>query len=178
LISEERKRQAKDYPILDLVQRLDIEIDRNNFCRCIHPNHEDKHPSMSFDKKNNIFKCFSCGFKGDTIKLVMKCKNIGFTEAINFILGPEYTNTIAYIRNVVKPQSKGDFKDSRANGADYANIYEYFIDLLPFPDETHYLVADRKISLQILIQNNIKALRDKQQFWDIYNKLKDCYGKD
>ena len=49
---------------------------------------------------------------------------------------------------------------------------------MPFPDKTHYLVADRKLSLQILTQNNIKALSDKQQFWDIYNKLKDCYGED
>ena len=30
-------------------------------CCAINPNHKDTHPSMHWDKKNNCFRCFSCG---------------------------------------------------------------------------------------------------------------------
>lgn len=32
---------------------------------CLNPNHEDRHPSMSIDQITGIFRCFSCGFKGN-----------------------------------------------------------------------------------------------------------------
>lgn len=32
---------------------------------CIHPGHDDRHPSMSFDAKTSRVKCFSCGVSGD-----------------------------------------------------------------------------------------------------------------
>ena len=32
---------------------------------CLHPDHEDKNPSMRIDRITGIFQCFSCGFKGN-----------------------------------------------------------------------------------------------------------------
>ena len=32
---------------------------------CLHPDHEDRNPSMRIDRITGIFQCFSCGFKGN-----------------------------------------------------------------------------------------------------------------
>lgn len=36
---------------------------------CLNPSHDDKHPSMSYDDKRNIVKCFSCNSSYDLISL-------------------------------------------------------------------------------------------------------------
>jgi len=33
--------------------------------RCLHPDHDDRNPSMRIDQVTGIFNCFSCGFKGN-----------------------------------------------------------------------------------------------------------------
>jgi len=55
---------------------------RKNF-RCLNPQHEDKNPSMGFDKANNQVHCFSCGAKYDVIDLISLDYNCGFNEALN-----------------------------------------------------------------------------------------------
>lgn len=37
---------------------------------CLNPEHPDKHPSMSMDKRNNRCKCFSCGASYDIFDLI------------------------------------------------------------------------------------------------------------
>jgi len=55
---------------------------RQNF-RCLNPHHEDKHPSMGFDKANNQVHCFSCSAKYDVIDLISLDYNCDFNEALN-----------------------------------------------------------------------------------------------
>lgn len=47
---------------------------------CINPEHDDHNPSMSFDSKHNIVKCFSCGKSYDVLDLIGIDKGIkGFS---------------------------------------------------------------------------------------------------
>ena len=56
-------------------------INTSSFFRCVSPNHEDKHPSMSFYKKGNICNCFACGEKYNIFRLVgMEYGLKGFKE--------------------------------------------------------------------------------------------------
>ena len=48
---------------------------RRNF-RCLNPEHEDKNPSMSYDRNNLRVKCFSCGATYDLLDLVGMEKNL------------------------------------------------------------------------------------------------------
>lgn len=41
---------------------------RRNF-RCLHPDHEDRHPSMGYDAHTHRVKCFSCGASGDVFEV-------------------------------------------------------------------------------------------------------------
>lgn len=67
------KDQLKDY----LASEFGITNLSKNF-RCLNPDHEDKNPSMSYDKKHNRVKCFSgsCGVSYDTLELVGIANNI------------------------------------------------------------------------------------------------------
>lgn len=65
--------RAREYPITELLggQR------RGNYL-CI--NHDDRRPSLGV--KNNRAMCFSCGFSGDSIDVIMLKENLDFIEAI------------------------------------------------------------------------------------------------
>ena len=177
MIDDETLERAKKYPITDLAQRLGIEI-KNNTCRCISPDHEDKHPSMSFVKEINIFKCYSCPFTGDTIKFVRTITNLGFRGAVELILNENSTQRTGYSVKPLKHPLKRQISDSREAGEKYSDIYNYFIDLLPFPDNDHYLVANRKISIDILKNNNIRNIPKKDDKYYYFNKLSKIFPKD
>ena len=52
-------------------ERYGMTFDRYGKTRCIF--HDgDSHPSLSVDPRRGVFCCFSCGAKGDTIRLVQK----------------------------------------------------------------------------------------------------------
>lgn len=59
---EEIKNHLKDY-----LQEKGLNI--NKPFTCLNPQHDDKHPSMSYDDKRNIVKCFSCNSSYDLISL-------------------------------------------------------------------------------------------------------------
>jgi len=65
------REQAKDYIKGELERYLSgkgINI-RKNF-RCLNPEHNDQHPSMSYDASRQKIKCFSCGVSWDTLDLI------------------------------------------------------------------------------------------------------------
>lgn len=65
--------RAREYPITELLGGAK----RGNYI-CI--SHTEKHPSMGV--KNNMARCFSCGFSGDSIDVKMLLDNCDFIEAI------------------------------------------------------------------------------------------------
>lgn len=66
--------------IEEVAQRYSIHVDRHGKSLCIY--HQDKKPSMSFNKKNNRFKCFACGASGSSIDLVAKLFDLEPLEAV------------------------------------------------------------------------------------------------
>jgi DNA primase len=48
--------------------------------KCFSGLHEDTNPSLSYNVEKGVFNCFSCGFKGDTAKLM---KELGIVATIN-----------------------------------------------------------------------------------------------
>lgn len=65
------KQVAKDYG---------IRLNRAGKASC--PFHIEKTPSLSFNEKRRLFKCFGCDASGDVITLTMKIFNISFQQAI------------------------------------------------------------------------------------------------
>lgn len=77
--------------IRDILNRIDIVTvvqqyipltrkGRNYIGLC--PFHEDSNPSLVVSREKQIFKCFSCGTGGNSIRFLQKYKNISFSEAV------------------------------------------------------------------------------------------------
>ncbi len=64
-----------------------IDVNKRGFARCVNPEHEDRHPSMHV--RNGFAYCFSCGWKGDVIDVVMTKYGITFSEAVKMIVDEE-----------------------------------------------------------------------------------------
>ena len=65
------KPQAKQYIKDNLESYLQgQDINTNKPFTCLNPDHEDKHPSMSYDPAREKVHCFSCGADYDTFDLI------------------------------------------------------------------------------------------------------------
>ncbi len=49
------------------------------------PFHDDRHPSLSINLINGLFKCFACGVKGDVYTFYQTIKNVDFKTALKEI---------------------------------------------------------------------------------------------
>lgn len=85
------KEQLKLF-LLDYLKEQDyFTPNREGFFNCINPEHQDQHPSMSYDRKRNIIHCFACGKTYNLIDLVMKDKNLSYKDTIAW-LNNKYDN--------------------------------------------------------------------------------------
>lgn len=69
--------------ILEVCNILGIKLNRNYKAIC--PFHKEKTPSFSVSKRKNIFCCFGCGKKGDSITLVSEMLKISPLEAVKYL---------------------------------------------------------------------------------------------
>lgn len=77
-ITPEMIEFANNYPIEELDELITVKRGKA-YC----PFHDDKKPSMSVT--GNIFHCFGCGEKGNTITFVMKMTGLDFVGAVKYI---------------------------------------------------------------------------------------------
>ena len=94
--------------------------------KCLNPNHDDKHPSMSFYKQADIVHCFACGETYDIIDLLSidlgfgpKPKKQDFLEVIKYgcqqygIPFEEIPSRKDYIEKCHKEVAKTDYFQKR-----------------------------------------------------------------
>lgn len=79
-IFEKVKQVAR---IEEVVERFGVKLDRNSKALC--PFHQEKTPSFSIKREDNIFRCFGCDEGGDAIDFVAKLKEIEPLEAAKLI---------------------------------------------------------------------------------------------
>ncbi len=68
--------KAKEVLITDI-----LEFNRTGFTHCLW--HEERTPSLKYNKKYNRVKCFGCGVSEDVVGVYQKVHNCSFKEAIN-----------------------------------------------------------------------------------------------
>jgi DNA primase len=75
--------EIKQLPIREVATRLGIHILPGNKAMCF-GGHDKRTPSLSFETKRNIWNCFGCGKKGDSITLVENVLNCDFMSALDW----------------------------------------------------------------------------------------------
>jgi DNA primase len=79
---EEIKRTAD---ILDVVSEyVSLQPAGKNY-KGLCPFHNEKTPSFFVSKERNLFQCFGCGEKGDSVIFVQKFKNISYGESLRLL---------------------------------------------------------------------------------------------
>ena len=69
-------------PIEQVAEALGLSVTRH---KALCPFHADKHPSLTFHRGKNRYKCFVCDSHGGVIDLVMKYLNKNFLEACRWL---------------------------------------------------------------------------------------------
>lgn len=85
------KEQLKLFLLDYLKEQPYFKTNREGFFTCINPEHQDQHPSMSYDSKRNIIHCFACGKTYNLIDLVMLDRKLSYKDAIAW-LNNKYDN--------------------------------------------------------------------------------------
>ena len=130
---------------------------------CLNPEHEDRHPSMSYSSKYNICKCFACGSSYDIFDLIGLDYGVtSFSEKLE-IADKLYPN----ISNIVF--KKFDVIEDESNLIDFTNYYKKCINKI---SNTDYL-NNRKIDIDLLKKYNV-GYDDKREMV-VFPINKNCY---
>ena len=172
MIDKETIQRANNYPILEVAERLGLDVDSDNKSYCIR-SHDEKTKSMSFDVAGNYFNCFGCGVAGDTIKLVREVNSCAFREAVMFILEEETLDLPNRRVPFAAPKPSG-----KRHGASFSDIYKHLLQFIPFPSKDSYLTKERCLSQEVLIANDIKCISDKADKYLYKNVLLDYFPEE
>ena len=131
--------------------------------KCLNPDHDDRHPSMSYSSKYNICKCFACGVSYDIFDIIGIDYGVNSFKDKLEIIDKLYPN----ISNIVF--KKMDVVENKNNIIDFTNYFKKCISKI---DETNYLI-DRKIDKKLLEKYKI-GFDDKRNLI-VFPINKNCY---
>jgi DNA primase len=151
----------KNIPILDIAEKLGIATNGKKPIPC--PFHNEKTPSFVLGyKDSNKFKCFGCDIGGTSIDLILETlgtkeipQAIKWAEDNGFLTG--HYHAIPARKHAINEPKASQRHETRL-GKEFNEIYEYFLNLLPFPAKDSYLIKDRHLSYETLEKNNIRAI--------------------
>ena len=120
-----KREQAKEYiksAMPEYLRRIGID-ETKPFC-CLNPAHQDKNPSMSYDKKRGKVHCFSCGADYDTFDLIGIMEKLE-TPADIFLKAYDIFNLhIDETRREVLPESRHEPAADQGNRQDFTAYYK------------------------------------------------------
>lgn len=125
--------------ISDVARAIGLNLNRANKCLC--PFHNEKTPSFSISSKKQIFKCFSCGEKGDSIALVAKLKGLSNYESALYI--NEILNLGIKVENNISTKSNKKTNDNNNEKITTYNNSKVIIEAFKkWENKTFLLLSD------------------------------------
>ena len=161
-ISDNSRARLNDLPIEQVAVTMGFEVKGH---RMICPFHEDKHPSLSFDRRTNRFLCFACGATGGTIDLVMGVLGKGFRESCMWLawrFGMPIELTESDEPSQPLPKRVAKVTGSIPAADDERPDLGYLKRLMATPVINHYaaefLYGERKISQEVVRRLGISSI--------------------
>ena len=78
-------KQKKNYDIISTASRYTKLKQAGNELKGLCPIHTERTPSFTVNPSKQVFYCFGCQGKGDSIDLVQAIHGVGFTEAVRIL---------------------------------------------------------------------------------------------
>lgn len=132
-MNKEQLQELRELPIESVAERLGLSVAHH---KSLCPFHADSHPSLSFHKATNTYRCFVCGAHGGTIDLAMKVLNLAFPDACHWLADQHNVILEAW-----QPAPK-----TAANAFDPQRYERYFQRPWISPQAWQFLYAERRIS--------------------------------
>ena len=150
-------QKLQDLPIEQVAEALGLQVSHH---KALCPFHADKHPSLTFHRGRNRYRCFVCDARGGTIDLVMKYLNKNFLEACKWLSDNQGLGTMVeslgnfpHPSSLIPPPSK-PFDASR---------YERYFER-PFlsKEARHFLFEERLLDPRVISWCRLTSWKDKQ----------------
>ena len=145
-------QKLRELPIEGVAERLGMSVSRH---KCLCPFHNDRHPSLSFSVKKNMYRCFVCGARGGTIDLVMKYLNKDFKEACRW-LADEAGITM------FRPPQPLLTQEGKAAQFDVTRYERYFERPWLNEEARKFLYEERRIDPRVVRWCRLTSWKDRQ----------------
>ena len=141
-------QKLQDLPIEQVAEALGLQVSHH---KALCPFHADKHPSLTFHRGRNRYRCFVCDAHGGTIDLVMKYLNKNFLEACKWLREEHSVPVVSVVEPVEAPKP---FNATR---------YERFFERPFLSQEARtFLFNERKLDPRVVRWCCLTSWRDKQ----------------
>ncbi|MEG2198454.1 MAG: DNA primase, partial [Malacoplasma sp.] len=145
----------KNINIVDVIKNyIDLEKKGQNYWGLC-PFHGDNKPSLSVSESKNIFKCFVCNEKGNSIAFVEKFKKISFWDAFKEvceIMNVDKKSMMAILTRNNHDDKNDKFYEMNLQATD---IYNRTLFEKKYEHVLNYLINTRKLTLEILNEYKI-----------------------
>lgn len=166
-IPEEIYQQLINLNCEEVAARLGLDV-KNHKCSCFM--HEDRHPSLSFFKKDRVaWNCFVCGTGGSAVNLVMQYFGLNAYEA-GVWLGNEFglwsADSSLKSRNIrpkvyVNPSREEEVSADKNFDEEIA---QFVLDNTSLtPEAILFLIEERKLSREVIDRLGISAIANSAQ---------------
>ena len=145
-------QKLRELPIEGVAERLGMSVSRH---KCLCPFHNDRHPSLSFSVKKNMYRCFVCGARGGTIDLVMGYLNKDFKEACRW-LADEAGITM------FRPPQPLLTQEGKAAQFDVTRYERYFERPWLNEEARKFLYEERRIDPRVVRWCRLTSWKDRQ----------------
>ena len=146
-------QKLRELPIESVAERLGLRVNRH---KALCPFHEDSHPSLTFHRASNTFKCFVCGEHGGTITLAMRVLNVSFIEACKWLANEH--NVILTERQPVK-------KVPKVHPPDTEYLARFFRQPVLNAEAQRFLFEERKIDPRVVHWLGITSISQPTPCW-------------
>ena len=150
MISKFDIERMQALPIEEVASALGLSVSHH---KALCPFHADKHPSLTFHRGRNRYRCFVCDAHGGVIDLVMKYLNKNFIEAYKW-LSEEHSLPVTLI-----PASEPESQPKPFNASRYERFFERpFLSL----EARTFLFNERRLDPRVIRWCRLTSWRDKQ----------------
>lgn len=151
MISKYDIQKLQDLPIEQVAEALGLQVSHH---KALCPFHADKHPSLTFHRGRNRYRCFVCGACGGPIDLVMRYLHKDFVSACKW-LSEEHSVVITS----ETPQTPQTFQTKPFDASRYERFFAR-----PFLSEEarKFLYDERKLDPRVIRWCRLTSWRDKQ----------------
>ena len=145
--------------IEQVAEALGITVSRH---KAICPFHDDTRPSLTFNLNRNMYRCYVCDAKGDSIQLVMSSQGWTFYESCKWLasrFGIVLENDSNYLEfRQLKQQERKAPKPSSFTPTDTRYLENLMREPFLCEEARRFLFDERKISPQVVRQVGLSSI--------------------